>query len=368
MIYNLLLLVPRAHPKLVRFHITPFIVIAILFGSATPLMAQEDKTKAPGKISYMFASVRPNEQCRAFAASPTGDLFAVGLENGDIRLWSIQKKEVIARVAANTGCIYSLVFTPDGMQLASIGENTENSVTRWAVPELKKLGMYTPCKEKIWETVALDSKNVAIPTKHELLLYDIGTDKVRAAFVTRRTAFREIETVSYSANAKLFALALTNAVVVLDSEKWGQKETIKFDPKSEHRFHAVALSRKGDYLAVLGDTMFVYELPSAKKKITLEDLGRGVFMYPSFSPSGNLLAVAVNPDVAAVLESDVVIWSLPSGRIKEKFRAYDTSSIRDLKFLDEGKLIGCSLDGVVKVWDIIGARTGKEASGNNESP
>lgn len=71
------------------------------------------------------------------AVSSDGALLAVGTERGKVQIWQLDKERPMLEYAAHLGPVVSLRFSPDGSQLATIGE--ENTLNVWNLAEWSRL-------------------------------------------------------------------------------------------------------------------------------------------------------------------------------------------------------------------------------------
>ena len=68
-----------------------------------------------------ITTLQHNEWVWALAFSPDGELLATGDNQGRVKVWNIQEREVIAQLEGDTVRVDTLVFSPDGRTLASAG-------------------------------------------------------------------------------------------------------------------------------------------------------------------------------------------------------------------------------------------------------
>jgi WD40 repeat protein len=71
-------------------------------------------------------------------ASPDGELFASGGEDGVVLLWGAQRRERVARLVHHRGAVRSVRFSGDGKVLSSGGD--DGSVRLWDLQRLKESG------------------------------------------------------------------------------------------------------------------------------------------------------------------------------------------------------------------------------------
>ena len=84
------------------------------------------------------ATLRHDEDVEALAFSPDGEFLAAGDGEGSVKIWDVQKRDVIAQLQGDTVRIYALDFSPDGRTLASAGY--DGFIKLWAVSDWALLG------------------------------------------------------------------------------------------------------------------------------------------------------------------------------------------------------------------------------------
>ena len=85
-----------------------------------------------------ITTLQHNEWVVALAFSPNGELLATGDNQGNVNIWNIQEREVIAQLEGDTMRVDTLVFSPDGRTLASAGYH--GLIKLWAVSDWALLG------------------------------------------------------------------------------------------------------------------------------------------------------------------------------------------------------------------------------------
>jgi len=82
-----------------------------------------------GKKPVTLKRYTDDESTSCMKISPNGKILALGLENGDIRLWDAEKDKAIATLNGHTGMVRTLAFSANSKMLAS-GSN-DKTVMLW---------------------------------------------------------------------------------------------------------------------------------------------------------------------------------------------------------------------------------------------
>ena len=88
----------------------------------------------------VIATFQHNQWVWTVAFSPDGQLLATGDHGGTVRIWDVQDRQVIARLAGDTKVVYTVAFSPDGRTFASAGY--QGLIKLWTVENWESLGTY----------------------------------------------------------------------------------------------------------------------------------------------------------------------------------------------------------------------------------
>ena len=87
-----------------------------------------------------IATFQHNQWVWTVAFSPDGQFLATGDHEGTVRIWDVQDRQVIARLAGDTRVVYAVAFSPDGRTLATAGY--QGNIKLWAVEDWESLGTF----------------------------------------------------------------------------------------------------------------------------------------------------------------------------------------------------------------------------------
>ena len=72
------------------------------------------------------------------AFSPDGQLLATGDESGQVKVWNVQRRQIVVQFEGDSTSVYTVRFSPDGKILAGAGY--EGEIELWKVENWKPLG------------------------------------------------------------------------------------------------------------------------------------------------------------------------------------------------------------------------------------
>ncbi len=115
-------------------------VIEVAFSPDGELLATAGMDVKLWEVSTQneITTLQHNEWVVALAFSPNGELLATGDNQGRVKVWNIQEREVIAQFEGDTVRVDTLVFSPDGRTLASAGYH--GVIKLWDVSDWSPVG------------------------------------------------------------------------------------------------------------------------------------------------------------------------------------------------------------------------------------
>ena len=85
-----------------------------------------------------IATLQHDEYVWGLAFSPNGQFLAAGDSEGSVKIWDIQKRQIIAELEGDANHVYTVAFSPDGRTLASAGY--DGQIKLWASSNWALLG------------------------------------------------------------------------------------------------------------------------------------------------------------------------------------------------------------------------------------
>ena len=119
----------------------------------------------------VIATFQHNQWVWTVAFSPDGQLLATGDHGGTVRIWDVQDRQVIARLAGDTRGVYTVAFSPDGRTFASAGY--QGLIKLWTVENWESLGTYQNPGTAYTIDFSLDGKALASAGHESVSLWSV---------------------------------------------------------------------------------------------------------------------------------------------------------------------------------------------------
>ena len=273
------------------------------------------------------------------ALSVDGRLLASGGADGMVRLWDVNTEQLLATLKSHSASISGVTFSTDGSLLAS--GSMDGTICLWQVPSGQELATLEGHVGGVW--------SLAFSADGHLLASGGGDGAVRLWDVNTG---RVLTTLQGHASA-VWGVALSTESNLLISG--GLDDTIQFWDISTGKSLAtlfnqsggvwnLALSADGRLLASSGEDGIVrlWETSSRRPLAILQGHIGGV-RGVALSGNGHLVA-------SGGLEGTVRLWDAPSGQPLATLQGH-TGSIRRVALSADGNLVASSGERGVHLWD-----------------
>ncbi len=238
------------------------------------------------------------------------NLLALAGRDGAVQIWDVARLERLAYQPAHPKGANSVAFSPDGLLLASTGNDA---------------------LVRLWETSDFLSGQPVEP-----VAVMIG------GAVT-------VPAIRFSPDGSLVASIDLQAIRLRDPATQRLVRTLR----SETSMFTITFSPDGQWLAAgeLGSQVRIWDLASGDEKALLRagvgsaDPARAFVWSLDFSPDGKLLA-------AGSSVGTITLWTLADGEVRRVFPAH-TRAVSGLAFDPQGsRLVSCGLDAALRWWPI----------------
>jgi RNA polymerase sigma factor (sigma-70 family) len=301
----------------------------------------------------------------SLAFSADGKALASGDAANTVRLWDVASGKQTARLVRNQGpqqtggnndLITSLVFTPDGKTLASVGDHAAGTVRLWDVASGKERGRLE-CQYGDGRLLALspDGKTLAVTgSNNTVRRWDITTGRELDA---ERGTQGAVHTVAVAPDGKEVATGGSDGVVRFWDRATG-KELRSFRAHLQ-QINALAYTPDGRRLATASgsfEAAALWDVPSCKEVRSISGAEKAGSVYNlCFSPDGKKLALTTFDSNMPMNEPLIQLVDAATGKVE---RTVARGRFDRVVFSPNGRtLAGSGMDAKVHLWDVT---TGKE--------
>jgi WD40 repeat protein len=293
--------------------------------------------------------------------SPNGKVLATGnLRFDGIHLWDIATgKELHCLPGRDSG---PMAFSPDGKTLATAeadrGEKKhDTAIHLWDVSTGKERRQLTGRWQGVHHlTFSPDGATLAwLDTDSRVLIWDLGSGKLKAQPETRQDSFRAVLT--FSPDGKRLFWCSGGAICEWDVV--AGKETRRLGESLDGIDH-LFISPDGKWLVGSGDVLSVWDLTSGKE---LGPAGghRGGVMTAQFSPDGRVL-------VSLDQTRSLGLWEVATGKpVAPSLSGRGTRCVAMSLTPDRRGLTALGPDATVRTWDLSTGRLAREFSAGGEA-
>ena len=268
-----------------------------------------------------------------------GKTLAAGIGDGSVRLWDIDKEEVVRSFNAHIGNVWNVKFHPTLELFATAGDDTWVKLWDLKTFDLKQGWKLDNTVRAI--AFAPDGKTLAAGDRDGgLHIYDVKTGQEIREIELENTTILGID---YSSDGKLLAtVGSDKAVRVFDSGTLEQRQSF-----TGHKgpIYSVSFAPNSPMLASVGfksDT-WIWNADTGENVLQIEGQG-GDNWAVGFCAEGQHLITGGQDGTAK-------LWSLEDGSLAATLYGH-TAAVHDIALDHERKRIATSSrDGTIRVWD-----------------
>ena len=277
----------------------------------------------------------------SIAFNPTGDLFAAGEGQGDVRLWNVADQQQIAIYRGHTGWILAIAFSPDGNLIASTSD--DQTIKIWDLQTGQCL--------KTFHGHIHQARSIAFSPNNKFLVSGSEDQTIKAwnvntgeCFVTLTGHTDRVRSVVFCNGDHIVASGSDDQTIKI----WDLRTGECCNTLQGHNdwVQTIAYNPGGKTLASGSNdlTIRIWNLESGQCERVLHGHSNRVRSV-SFSPDGKLLASGSE-------DCTVKLWGLSTGKCINTFHDH-TQRVRSVSFNPNSKsLISGGEDCVIKIWDI----------------
>jgi WD40 repeat protein len=161
---------------------------------------------------HYSSEITSNVGIRKVKESPLGDEVAIGLENGQIKLFNLISGK--CKVLLGNQNVTALTYTPDGQNLISAGE--DHLIKIWSVPDAKFVkSLNVP--PTVYKDFAFDQNNRLIACSIDSKIRYINYLNNKVEYEHEIPGFYDINRIAISSQDKMMGVQSSEGVVLLDN-------------------------------------------------------------------------------------------------------------------------------------------------------
>ncbi|MCH9739822.1 MAG: AAA family ATPase [Epsilonproteobacteria bacterium] len=290
------------------------------------------------------------------AFSPDGKTIISGSSDNSIKLWDVQKKELLYTFEGHGSTVSSVAFSPDGKTILS--GSLDNSVKLWDVE--KKVLLHS------FEGHSNSVTSVAFPPDGKTILSGSSDNSVKLWDVQKRALIHTFE--GHSSDVTSVAFSPDGKTILSGSwdksvKFWDVQKRALIHTFEGHGSYVYSVAFSFDGKTILSG--------SGDKSVKLWNVEKRELLYSFKEYSDYVYSVAFSPDGKRILsgssDNSVKLWDVQKRELLCTLNGYN-NSVTSIAFSPDGKriLLGSS-DNRVKLWDVEKRELLYSFEGHNDS-
>lgn len=292
--------------------------------------------------NYFYHSLQHEGAVWDIKLSPNGKYVASASEDNTVKLWDLEKEELITTYQGHTAEVRSVAFSPDGSKIASASE--DNTVKIWEIATGKLL--HNLKGHHFWVTSAIFSpdgkKVISYSWDKTIKIWDTEQGNLLADL---KGHTEKVNDIAISPNGKKLASASADSTVKIWETETG-KLLMNLAKEHSDEVRSVAFSPDGEEIISTSwdNKIIIWDSKTGKKNFTL--LGHSNKVNDAqFSPDGTKI-ISVSAD------KTIKIWEVKTGTLLKTLEGHKGNVFHAYFSVDGKKILSISEDNTIKIWDI----------------
>lgn len=333
---------------------TMFILLLVvtgiwLAGVGQPKEVNEDTTPSAtfdGEIANDMSSkfpstVLPDNPGTVWAVdfAPDGKRIVAAVEDGSVRVWDIEKQEVVKSFNAHRGIVWMARFHPTLNLVATTGD--DGKIKLWDANSFELIREWQAENSVRGIAFSADSKRIVAGDREgKIHVYDLES----GAEIATHTQTGAILGIDFSSDGKLIATVSSDKIVrVYDTETFEQRQTLT---GHDGPVYNVAFAPSGPLMATVGwgNNIRIWNVETGAQVDQLKG-GEGDVWGVKFCGLGTHLVTGGHDGAAR-------IWDLSDGSNTAVLKGH-SSAVHNIALDPNGyRIATSSRDGSIRVWDM----------------
>ncbi|MBD2363286.1 serine/threonine protein kinase [Anabaena minutissima FACHB-250] len=292
--------------------------------------------------NYLTKTLKDHtEEVNTIAISADATTLASGSSDNTIKLWNLDRSEVIHTLKGHSDFVWSVVFSPDGAILASGGR--DKTIRLWNIQQGKQIATLEEASLPVTSlAISSDGKILASGQGSTIKLWNLQTQKV---IRTLEGHTNIVNSIAISPDSKTLVSGSWDKTIKVWNLSTGKvSKTLTGHTKE---IVSVAISPNGEIVASTGvdKTIRLWNLETEKAIAILEG-HTGAIVSLDFTPNGKTLA-------SGSYDGTIKLWNLGTNQVNATLKQ-DPSKVTAIRFNPNGKtLFSGRANYGIEIWRIF---------------